>query len=764
MAHQYIYVVHDNTDEHGWQYRSMWPIQGPGSGGGGGREEPWSASLMASSMVRRRVWMTTIVPRESLTVAKRLLCENIRADRDGASGSSVRMQGELMRYEKGTITKSWQRRRVLLKHNRLEFYAGPTKKGEIALTDCEVKMLFESQCPGKPFAFSIRNPVGTVGILLDAESKDMRRSWVVALQYQLAINSDELNFPPLEYGPPTGDAVYPDTRVLLCGDLMLQSRDLAGNLIWSPRHFQLRPREIVYFEGEKMMGRLFVEGAEIFGDDRSLNFTIVSASGIQLYLSADSPETKELWLMGVQRAVHAVDLQYARLKFAPQEEQRDPQVPVSERIAQYYDERWTAPAVDGEDEEYLQRVFDAPVTNNPNSVEFTEQLLPAYGAAPNSSYREDFAAGKQQRTEHHEDESFHTTTPDGGASSMARHASSSNEKHAAVSGSVERSNVTDAQGNSRSVSSSSHHVVQQQSSSHTETTYSSSTAFGAGTEARAGHRATHFLGSDQNDQNAHGKPWLDQSWHQKQGGQDGGMIVEEPEEESEEEEHGRGAGMESKLQQDEAGERGQKRLEQVAATLTSTQASFAILPEHLGATPTSSQVNLQLLAATTSALSPHRALINPKFVLKALRGITHRFLLVLESEYLSEEAAQALDSQAEQAGQADAKAAMKAAKARNSAPARFTVGGPRASKDPRTATLAELLPVSNSKPEIQLPPGTTAPLSSYTHAYLGLGLGLGTTAPAINVFIHPCILRVRVRVRVRYNSTSNHCLHTPMHT
>lgn len=176
MAHQYIYIVHENTDEQGWQYRSRWA-----EGDGDERNEPWTRSPLASSMVRRRVWMTTVVDRLYLTLSKRLLSDNIRVDSGG-----YKMQGELLRYEKGTLTKSWQKRRVALASNRLEFFSGSSKKGEIPLNDCEVKMLFESQCPGKNYAFSIRNPMGNVGILLDAESREARRSWVLAIQYQVS--------------------------------------------------------------------------------------------------------------------------------------------------------------------------------------------------------------------------------------------------------------------------------------------------------------------------------------------------------------------------------------------------------------------------------------------------------------------------------------------------------------------------------------------------------------------------------------------------
>ena len=44
--------------------------------------------------------MTTVVPRQDLVLARRMLSENLRFD-DG----KVRIEGTLLRYEKGTITK-----------------------------------------------------------------------------------------------------------------------------------------------------------------------------------------------------------------------------------------------------------------------------------------------------------------------------------------------------------------------------------------------------------------------------------------------------------------------------------------------------------------------------------------------------------------------------------------------------------------------------------------------------------------------------------
>jgi len=601
MAHQYIYIVHDNTDEQGWQYRSRWSDGEVKQG-----DEPWVPSPLASSMVRRRIWMTTVVDRLYLTLSKRLLSDNIRVDNGG-----YKMQGELLRYEKGTLTKSWQKRRVALASNRLEFYGGSSnssKKGEIPLNDCEVKMLFESQCPGKNYAFSIRNPMGNVGIVLDAESGDARRSWVLAIQYQLAINSNEFNFPPMEYAPPTGE--YPDNRVLLCGDLMLQGRDSEENVLWSPRHFQLLPREIVYYENAVLMGRIFVENAQIEGDSKSLNFQIRSASGITLYLSADTPEAKNLWLLGVNRQIQFIESQKLKLENIPKEELNETNIKPSDKLALYYDDRWTAPPVPGTDDAYLQLVFGAQMSNNPNSVEFTE-LIPA----ANTTVRNEFQAQKHKEDNEAEEETFETTGADGSYSTGERKSATMNRKSAEVKGFQEVANVTTEDGRT-SLTRTAHtsKTMKQESSSSSSSTTRTVTSSSLPNPPMA-------------------------------------MV-----------------------------------------------APGAVAVPQLPAPPIMNAPSTDSMSVSSNepvlVLNPRRSLINPKFILTVLKGVTHRFLLSMESE------TRLVDVKGK-----TPRSALKDESPVTKFPPRFSVGGPRASKDPRSTPIEELIEITSAKPEIQLPPG-----------------------------------------------------------
>ncbi|RYG67024.1 hypothetical protein EON64_08390 [archaeon] len=92
---------------------------------------------------------------------------------------------------------------------------------------------------------------------------------------------------------------------------------------------------------------------------------------------------------------------------------------------------------------------------------------------------------------------------------------------------------------------------------------------------------------------------------------------------------------------------------------------------------------LNVFQPQVKLLHPKRPLINPRFMLSALKGVTHRFVLVLECEHRRDAPKDIFSN----------------------APPRFSVGGLRASKDPRTVPLDQLIRISNKSPEVQLPAG-----------------------------------------------------------
>ena len=126
---------------------------------------------------------------------------------------------------------------------------------EYYIKDCLCKMLFGSQCPERQYAFSVRSTDSSIGILLDANNREMRRRWVVAISYQLAILHRELNFPAFDYGPPTGDEAL--DRVLTCGELAKQGHVVKN---WKNRFFKLTPRALEYYEKETLKGFINIQG------------------------------------------------------------------------------------------------------------------------------------------------------------------------------------------------------------------------------------------------------------------------------------------------------------------------------------------------------------------------------------------------------------------------------------------------------------------------------------------------------------------------
>ena len=241
-VHSYMYVLQPSTDEHGWQYRSKWSDGPLGEG-----DEPWVKFNQQGLDARRRLWITTVVKQDDLLQSKKRLEDAFKVKTRG-----VVMLGDLYRQEQKTLRKVWQKRFCVLTDNRIEIYAssGGKKVRDLPLTDCDIKMLFGVQCPGREYAFSIRDNAGNLVGLFDSESREIRRRWVVAIRYQLAIHHADVNFPPFDYGPPTGDDSL--TRVLMCGELQKQGLSVKN---WKNRFFQLTPIALQYFDKE--VRRLF---------------------------------------------------------------------------------------------------------------------------------------------------------------------------------------------------------------------------------------------------------------------------------------------------------------------------------------------------------------------------------------------------------------------------------------------------------------------------------------------------------------------------
>ena len=332
MMHQYVFIVQQNTDENGWQYRSDWS-----EGTLSSKDEQWVEKYNpALHNVRRRLWMTTVVKKNDVIAAKKLVYDSLNAP----PKKDVIMQGNLYRYNQdmGQSSTSWQRRKVLLYHHKMEFYIGNERKGEAELDGCTVKMLFNAQCPGRNYAFSVRNASGSVSVLLEAENEEARLMWVRTLTYQIALLSADVNFSPFPYSPPTGE--HPANRVLFCGDLVKDGVSLL---------FQLKHAQLFFYQKDKLLGRLNLEHASLTSvkeGETEEEFAVKFRSGYILSVQADSAESKLAWVRAIRRQVTRLENERIASSNAPAEENEEDDLTTLERFARHHDAEWTAPAMD----------------------------------------------------------------------------------------------------------------------------------------------------------------------------------------------------------------------------------------------------------------------------------------------------------------------------------------------------------------------------------------------------------------------------------
>ena len=362
-------MIHSRTDAYGWQYRSSW-IQGPLKS----NDEPWSGSMQVTSTVRRRIWLSTLVNRIDLMECKRLLASYLQRD----NKEFVRLQGELLHYVPPTFTtvKAWVKKKIFLYNNRIEIQSSSTHGDDrmtLMLTDCEVELLFETQIPGRSYVFCVRNASTGATVLLDAETRDYRRNWFLSIQYQIAVYSKDLNFAPFEYGPPLGPVSYPDNRIMYGGYLNLEYPGSLSNTI---RYFELTPRELRYYVESKLLGKIFIQDAELQRMlDSSSTFAIKSSTGITLTLIARSVEVKNEWTAVISAQIQYLDVlkKFLDNYSTTESQQHDYGVPMNLRIAQYYEDVWSSSHRFGsKDEVYIRKLLGSLRFNDRESSEFTD--------------------------------------------------------------------------------------------------------------------------------------------------------------------------------------------------------------------------------------------------------------------------------------------------------------------------------------------------------------------------------------------------------
>lgn len=131
-VHQLIYVVQQNTDEHGWQYRSSWPRYALETS-----DEPWSSRNSTRADVRRRLWMTTVVKRDEVITAKRKISDLIHSRQRG-----VILSGPLLKLEEYKQEKSWIVRKAALLDEKLDMHDHETnaKVEELSVLGNQVRL------------------------------------------------------------------------------------------------------------------------------------------------------------------------------------------------------------------------------------------------------------------------------------------------------------------------------------------------------------------------------------------------------------------------------------------------------------------------------------------------------------------------------------------------------------------------------------------------------------------------------------------------
>jgi hypothetical protein len=90
---------------------------------------------------------------------------------------------------------------------------------------------------------------------------------------------------------------HQDVRTVLCGEL--QKRGQRG-INWKNRFFKLTPKELLYYERDSLKGTFSTDGAILKADERSLEFSLITAAGVSVVMRADSAQNKTSWVQAIE--------------------------------------------------------------------------------------------------------------------------------------------------------------------------------------------------------------------------------------------------------------------------------------------------------------------------------------------------------------------------------------------------------------------------------------------------------------------------------
>eukprot|EP01038_Epipyxis_sp_PR26KG_P012789 gene12789-17146_t len=365
-VHEFIYSIQNNTDENGWQYRSTWNENILT-----GDDEPWSSVSSANMMVRRRLWLTTVVKSAELVDSRQLLSSNINQE-----SNIIIHEGSLFLYK--DQTKNWANVKVELGSTQIKCTAKNGVETILTFQGCEARvyLLFNSQFPDSSYSFCIFNISNNSKLILDADSKDSRRMWVNKILYQISIHYPNFLFPSLECGPPTG---YDDDRLLYYGELQIvNSNDYGDKTDANSVEVLLRAKEIIIYEGENITGRLLLDSMIIEDDADNQNSFIIylkSQTSQTLCLRASSLEDKNTWKNIILNQINIVKQLKQIRKDWPLpglDVSGGGQVPIMKRMQQYNEDGWIS---NGHDEDDIKWLQDQQEQENQNQFLFFNKTI-----------------------------------------------------------------------------------------------------------------------------------------------------------------------------------------------------------------------------------------------------------------------------------------------------------------------------------------------------------------------------------------------------
>lgn len=255
ILHDFMFCLHtlqdhgNSRDSSGWQYGRCF------FGDDGTSSLMWKPSphdLEPGALVRRRLWIRTLVPHDCKREALQRLKDRILLSPRGTcikEGSILRMRSFGLGWTKGWATLSDYKLSIKTDRNSLSAI-------DFELMGFEVSKVPElTSSEGFRSGFGLRkrdfgNTDNNMVIVLSAETEEERRGWVAALSHQLALLHGDCY--KAYFAPPLVD------EVLLSSDMWKRRQTVPA---WSLRTLELRTSgTLLNYDGPKLRGIFDIVG------------------------------------------------------------------------------------------------------------------------------------------------------------------------------------------------------------------------------------------------------------------------------------------------------------------------------------------------------------------------------------------------------------------------------------------------------------------------------------------------------------------------